>query len=144
MKGRWLCGLAAAVVTASLLTVGAPGVQARPRGRDNTTTGLGAASASADERNRDARNDARRLGRYSGRSRYSGSHYRNSGNNGYWSQSSRYSGDRYRRHRYHNDRSRTAGYRSRYDRTDYPAGWSRGRKRGWRGHSVPPGHWRNE
>ena len=30
------------------------------------------------------------------------------------------------------------------DRRDRPSGWSRGVKRGWRGHSVPPGHWRRD
>jgi hypothetical protein len=40
--------------------------------------------------------------------------------------------------------SRTDAYRGDDDQGENdPPGWHHGRKRGWRGHSVPPGQWRH-
>jgi len=75
-------------------------------------------------------------GGYSG----SGGYYQNDSS---YCPPSRYSDDRYRRSRY-DDYDRVAGYRSQQDGEDRPRGWSHGRKRGWRGESVPPGHWRRD
>jgi hypothetical protein len=47
----------------------------------------------------------------------------------------------YSRRRHHRYRVRVAGYRG-YYAASTPPGWHRGRKRGWRGRSVPPGHFR--
>jgi hypothetical protein len=47
----------------------------------------------------------------------------------------------YRRRRHHRYRVRIAGYRGYYSAPTSP-GWHRRWKRGWRGHSVPPGHFR--
>jgi hypothetical protein len=154
MLRRWIAGLTAGIISAGLLTVGAPEAAAGSKGRRNTTIGVGAAAAYsllrgktkqglvlgagtayAYKRYRDARRAERRRARlararsYRYRSPYGSTYYARAYRSPY--------GTRYHR-RY---RSRTAGYRSYYPGVR-PQGWSRGKKRGWRGRSVPPGHYR--
>jgi hypothetical protein len=59
-------------------------------------------------------------------------------------------GDGYHQYGYQPSGYQSSGYHHRgYYRTagdedeSYARGWRHGEKRGWRGHSVPPGHWRH-
>jgi len=101
MRHRFTASLLAITMSAGLLAVGTPGVQASSKGRKNTSLGLGAlalyellrgntttgllagaGTLYAYKRYRDARKGERRYGRYYGRSRYYRPRYRTTGNSG--------------------------------------------------------------
>ena len=160
MRRPWIAGLTAAALSAGFLTASLPVVEASSKGRRNTTIGLGAAAAYsllrgkttqglvlgagtayAYSRYRKSRKSEKRRARLARAPYYSGSRY---GTASYSPSSYRTTATTrspYRSRYTRRSRTRTAGYRSYYTQST-PPGWSRGRKRGWRGRSVPPGHQR--
>jgi len=169
MRHRFTAGLLAATFAAGLFAIGAPRVDASSKGRKNTVLGLGAlaayelfsgktgngllaAAGAAYAYNR--YNSARKNERRYRVSSYSPSYsqYQNGYSAPYTTDTSgcrhyydpRY-GDGYQQYGYQPYGYHRGGYyrTAAYQGESYPSGWRHGEKRGWRGHSVPPGHWRH-
>jgi hypothetical protein len=117
MRQQGMAVLAVIAMAAGLLLVDAPGAQASAKGRRNTAIGLGAATAYSLLRHKTTQGVILGAG-----TAYAYSRYRHA-------------------RRAERRRSRVAGYRGCYQ-TASPQGWHHGRKRGWRGRSVPPGLYR--
>jgi len=115
MRQQWMAGLTALALAAGLFIMDAPGAQASAKGRRNTAIGLGAATAYSLLRHKTTQGVVLGAGTAYAYSRYR--HARNA----------------------ERRRSRVAGYRGYYPAST-PPGWHHGRKRGWRGRSVPPGY----
>ncbi len=120
MRHRFTAGLLAATFAAGLFAIGGPRADASSKGRKNTVLEL--------------------LQYQNG---YSAPYTTDtSGCRHYYDP--RY-GDGYQQYGYQPYGYHRGGYyrTAAYQGESYPSGWRHGEKRGWRGHSVPPGHWRH-
>jgi hypothetical protein len=155
MRNRFTAGLLATTLGAGLLTVGAPGAHAGSKGRKNTAIGLGAlaaygllrgktgtgllagaGAAYAYKRYKDARNDERRYGRYSTRSR---SRYRTTAADGGFRFPDNYNpNDGYRNDRYQYQDDYYQNDRYQYQNGSYGGQYQRGK-----GSSYTTDEWGN-